>query len=522
MKKVIGKTCLFLAAVMVMGTLPAGCGSQPSKPAQEDSTASVAAIEGASKLDISKEVELTMYLLGDPPKDYSLVLDEVNKLMKNDINATLITNWISWGDLQTKYPLVLASGEPFDLIFSADWAFFVEQSQKGAFLPLNDLLPKFAPVSYEELPKDALDQATINGNIFMLPMNCKEVNPHGYVVRGDLRQKYGMPEIKTLDDFGAYLDAVALNEKGIIPYNAGGFDLNMLEASINFSKDWYSDPLSKTLLMFDINDPAYKVFSLYFTPEYEEFAKKMKTWADKGYWSKSVLVNKVNAQDSFLKEKSAALVLNLLNFNQLYMKVKDKYPTWNIEWYSMDQGNTIAVQPYISNGMSVNANSKNPERSLMLLELLRNDKRYFNLTTYGIKGKHYELTADGKITLPAGLDAADNGFPPDAASPWGWRVDKFLKAYANGYPKYNEIRIGLQKQSKVYPLRGFVLNEKTIKSEDAAETNVLQQYAMPVTWGLVDPQKGIEELRQKLKEAGIDKIIRETQKQVDEFLKNNK
>ena len=43
--------------------------------------------------------------------------------------------------------------------------------------------------------------------------------------------------------------------------------------------------------------------------------------------------------------------------------------------------------------MAINASSKNPERALMAIELLRSNEEINKLTWYGIEGEHY--TADG-------------------------------------------------------------------------------------------------------------------------------
>ena len=44
---------------------------------------------------------------------------------------------------------------------------------------------------------------------------------------------------------------------------------------------------------------------------------------------------------------------------------------------------------------AINRNSKNPERAMMLLELLNTDKDLYNLLNFGIKDKHYKIDADG-------------------------------------------------------------------------------------------------------------------------------
>ena len=450
-----------------------------------------------------KNVKLKMYLIGDGAPDYDMVLDEINTLMKNDINATLETSWLVWADWNQRYPLILSSGEQFDMIFSGDWAMYGNQAQKGAFLELNELLPKYAPQSYAEMPPEVWEQVEYNDKLYMLPMNYKEITPQGFVVRGDLRKKYGVGEIKTLDDFGAYLEGASKDPSGIIPYNAGAFDLEMWLNYITLTGD--CDVFSYALALPHANPT--EVNYLVDTPEYLKLLETTRSWFQAGYWSREVLVNKTAARDSLVNGTSAACILGLLNFNELYLKVDAKNPEWELEWYEIAPGSPKRINDYSANGVSISANSKNPERSLMMLELFRNNEEYFDLTTYGIRGKHYELNDQGKLTLPEGVTADTNGFPPDNACPWGWRQDKFYKSYANAWPKYDETLARISETAYFNTVRPFKnMDDSLYKNEQAAIINVRQQYELPMMWGVVDYNTGLPELRQKLEDAGISKV----------------
>lgn len=84
-------------------------------------------------------------------------------------------------------------------------------------MPLEELAPKYAPKSYAELSEDFLDQATINGHMYGFPPTFFQYNCMGYIVRGDLMKKYGMTEIKNMEDYGKYLDNVVKNDPQLDP-----------------------------------------------------------------------------------------------------------------------------------------------------------------------------------------------------------------------------------------------------------------------------------------------------------------
>ena len=142
---------LCLASVLSASLALTGCGSS-------ESTSSSTSGKGA---DTSSPVELNMYLIGSPAKDYDAVLAKFNETAKKDLNCTVKVNWIGFGDFSTKYPLVLASGENIDLIYTSTWLNYYQQAQKGAFMALDEIGPKYAPKSFEAEPKEALKPSNL-------------------------------------------------------------------------------------------------------------------------------------------------------------------------------------------------------------------------------------------------------------------------------------------------------------------------------------------------------------------------
>ena len=65
---------------------------------------------------------------------------------------------------------------------------------------------------------------------------------------------------------------------------------------------------------------------------------------------------------------------------------------------------------------------------------------------------------------------------------------------------------------------GFVFDTSAVTTQLANCQNVRQQYGWPLELGYVDPVEGLEEYKQKLQEAGIDDVIAEAQRQLDEYI----
>ena len=78
--------------------------------------------------------------------------------------------FMSWGEWGTKYPLVFASGEDFDLIYSADWAMYNSQASKQGFYEITpEALKTYAPLK----KCTRTPGARRGGPVYMLPMNYK-------------------------------------------------------------------------------------------------------------------------------------------------------------------------------------------------------------------------------------------------------------------------------------------------------------------------------------------------------------
>ena len=59
-----------------------------------------------------------MYLIGDRPVDNDEVFEKINERLKAEINATIDVKFMSWSEYESKYPLIFASGEEWDIIYT--------------------------------------------------------------------------------------------------------------------------------------------------------------------------------------------------------------------------------------------------------------------------------------------------------------------------------------------------------------------------------------------------------------------
>ncbi len=519
-----------LALTLILTFVLAGCGGSANSNEASSSTPaeSAAASPGASgSVDTSKEVKLKMYLIGEKPKDFDLVYGEVNKLLKQDINATVDVKFLSWAEWGQKYPLLFASGDDFDLIFTANWAQYSTQASKGGFLEITkDMINQYMPKTAANMYPEAWEQAKIDGKVYMLPYNYKEIQGTFMLLRGDLLAKYGLKVEDVMKDSKSiekYNEAFA-NDTKKPPILGGGVTWWGMPMYLPADKmrNWFGvGDMGNYHFYYDGTEASPKVFPFIDTDAFVEGIKVAKEWVDKGIISKSAMVNKSSDGDDFLNGKVPSTGGNLLTMNSKYIAVNEQHPDWKVIAADANYGNPVDMKPFIQGGIAINRASRNPERALMMLDLFRNDERYFNLTTYGIEGKHYKLSDDGKSIVPL---ADNSNFAPDSASPWGWRDDKLYKTIGGGIPDYQTMRDNMLATAISPTLQSFVFDDSNVKNELATINNILEQYEKPMVYGILkqSAEEDVQSLRDRLKKAGSDKVVAEVQKQVDAYVAANK
>ncbi len=533
-KTAISVMMLVLAVTLVLS----GCSSKNDEPspAASSSSASPSAVESASPsasdpnaIDTSEEVRLVGYLLGEAPKGMPAVVDELNKRLKKDINATVEFRYIGWGDFASKYPLVLASGEDLDFIFTADWAFYQQQAAKGAFLELpDDMLNKYMPLHMKAVSPEILKGTKISGKQYMIGTSSPDRKVGVAVIRKDLREKYGLPEIKRFSDIEPYLAAIKKNEPGMLPMNLSSFDLgapyvSLLREKTNYMNLVNSD-VNYTGWGYDMTDSSGTLTDMLsgdLLNLQKEVAKTTKDWYAKGYVNKNAYSNQVRTKDVVCDGKTGVAFGNSVDIQATIAACKAKGIDLELISIFSPDGHEVANSP-LNNGVAVAAPSKHPERTLMFLDKIMEDPAYDYLVYFGIEGKNYEVTEDGKIGLPDGVTATSNDYPPDAAGFWFTNKDLF-KPMADWTPEY----IALKEQLKtalvnpVYNTLSF--NQDKVKSQVANLKQVTSQYFNPIMLGVAkDVDAAFQTLIDKAKAAGYDELLAEEKAQAETFLASNK
>lgn len=475
-------------------------------PKQESSTN-----ESSESGDAVPEVNMVLFS-GSVPKDLKIVEDEINKLTMEKINVKIKLTPINIGNYVQQTNLMLSSNEKVDLMLVASFFGYTSQAAKGQLLPLDDLVDKYGPDIKKVMDKDYLNASKVAGKLYAVPTQRDMASASGIMMRKDLVEKYNIDvnKIKTLDDVESVLKMIKDNEKDItplVPSNPG--------QQPTMIYNWF-DRLGDGLGVLPKYDNNLKVVNLYETDEYAEYVEKMRKWQNEGLLMKNPGTN---------TETGANLVKSNVGFSYLspLKPGVDSQESKNTQMHmvSASLGEPVSTTFGVTTMMwGIPQSSKIPEAAMKFLNLMYQDKELVNLLSWGIEGKHYEKVSETLVKYPEGVDATNNGYNLNMNFAMG---NSFLSYIFEGSdPNLWNQTDEFNKSAIKSKALGFNFDSSQVKTEVTAVTNVVNKYTIGLENGVLDPEMELPKFIKELKAAGIDKIIAEKQKQLDEWAKTQK
>ena len=504
-----------LLVVLMVGAL-AACNQGGTTGAKKDGAADPA--KPASDLPF---VTLTFYMMGEVGEDVEAYHEIFDEWTKRDFNA--VVQWKhcnTWVDYAAKYNLMLTTDATVDLCYSANWINYATYARKDAYLALDDLLPVYAPNVWNDFPEGLWDGVSVDGNIYAVPQYHANYHGEFFWYREDLRKKYDLPDMSSLDLdlLENYMKVVLENEPQF--QFAMPFLYTSQNAMFNAHQTKYIGIDATALNMRAERDNLKNTILYYEQPEYVAFAERMKKWCEMGFWSKSALANADDTDHSDLFAEEIIFVANNAHLDR-----GSGIPEKLIKEGKVDA--EIGFLPWASIGghyygtrsqqdlTCIPASSKNPERALMVFDKMMTNREYYDLNLYGIEGLNYEFDEEGAISH-VNIDTTAHNFD---LCLWALRNDNLaypsvsLWAGRTAWEKENYPKLEYD------PFDGIALELDAVQAEFAAITQVNEEYGKPIEWGLVDdPAAAIENFKQRLETAGMAKFKAEMDRQIAAFI----
>ncbi|WP_234118102.1 ABC transporter substrate-binding protein [Clostridium hydrogenum] len=499
-KKLLG---IFLATVLSVTTLTA-CGSTSES-------------SNSSNKSNADEIVYSYVTFNKLPDQSQLktVEDAIDKITVPKINVKVKLKPLSVSNYSQQISLAIQSGEQLDLFHTlGDLNQYISKNEVA---PLDDLINKYGKETKDIVGSSFLKTTQSNGKTYAIPSYKGVAIAPNLVYRTDIMKALGVDpsSIKSIDDLNALFAKVKEKYPNMIPVAPTNQGYSGVLATLT-GVDYLTDDLFKPTAVL-VGDNT-KVQDYYETDAFKEKVKVARDWYNKGYISKDAATTTTLATELISADKCFSYIASYAG----------KEGGAQISALTGKQIGMIRLgEPYLSttsvNAVSwaIPATSKKQEAAMKFLNLTYSNKDVVNLLVYGVQGQDYVKTDSDHVKYPNGKDP--NSVPYTAQLSCGIIGNQFNQYSVQGQST-NDLKLmeNENKNSAMSKAFGFTFDSSNVKTEYSAVMNVINQYLPGLNCGSLDPNTELPNFIKKLKEAGMDTIVQEKQKQLNEWLSKNK
>ena len=505
---------LGMTAVMTAGLLTGcgGSGNGASAPANDaaqstsetesaDTDSAPAADTGAadSEQDSGEVPTLIWWTVGGTPADdFDEAVAQISDYCEEKIGVRLDVKIAGWGDYDTKMNTIVNAGEYFDIMFTnnTNYSKFVNL---GAFENISDMVQTVAPELYSFIPEKLWSGVQIHGNVYAVPTYKDSSLTQFYYLDDQYVQKYNL-DLSSLKDLQT-LDPIVRTIKEGEGKSLYPLMLNQGTLWNGFFNDYDGLASGIQAIGVRIDDPERKVVCTLEQEDIIEDLELLHSWYVDGIINPYANVvtedSKGNVFGNAQGWPSAVVQWETLQGVEKYDAVKVFGPLYTTETI---QGSMNAI--------SVNSNYK--EEALKVLQLINTDQKFRDLCAYGVEGNHFEYLEDGSVKR--------------LRDDWTWPAYTqgtfFIMSNQEGSDpnQWDEVK-QQNEEAAASTCLGFALDVTNIQNEVSNVNTTWDKYKYDMLTGASDPATAVPKCIEDLKAAGLDTIIAEAQKQIDEFYK---
>ncbi len=422
-------------------------------------------------------------------------------MLKEKLNLMVNFNIVEFGSYEQKMQIVNAGGGEYDVAFTSNWLNnYYLNAERDTYVDITEMLPKYAPNMYRDIAPKYWDGIKIDGKIYGVINQQIFARQSGFLCPKPFVDEFNID----MESINAFADFEPYQRQIIAKYP----DANQLSTLFNSDLAGFASVLGdETPVVIRVDSNEIKVENLIETPEYKEAIELATRWNRDGLIKKSLL-SVDESQGATKRGDTIYRTIQSLSTYKPGVEAEDSL-LHNVEFVYH-----LVGEPVLStNGIAATLNaipntSKHPERALMMLDMVNTDKDLFNLLYHGIEGVNYEKVGENRIKHI-------NRFAP-AAYILG---NQFLAYLYDDQPDDAwEQTKKINDEAKLSPLYGFVPDTTNCSAQVANCKSVVGEYK-GIQQGVGDTEKLYADFVAKLKSAGIDTLIAELQRQIDEWVK---
>ena len=522
-----------LALSMVVGL--SACGNEEvNNKSTEDSTNQIEVSSDSSSTtddqSVSNESEEKEHItikwitqmVSDMPGAKETV-EAMNEYLEDKLNITLDVTFIPSGEYNEQIKTIVASGSDWDLT-SVGGNTFVNFASSGAFMELDEYVDEYLAGAKEALPEAVWDAYTINGQIYGVGPNKDLAERWGVSANQSLIEDTGVSfptdtYWTTMDLVDWFYDLKEARDEKYPQY------ANVPVAGMpNFLSGWfYFDALVGTSAApvvgtniaglpgyRDIADD-YEVFCPYYTGDFKKAVKELSKLIKDG------VIATASDWDPGWEYAKAGKTMSMPGVGLVEVD-PNKSAYYTSALYAA-KGAVLTTSAAQVSGFVVNSECEYPERVLEFVDLLYTDEYLATTVRFGVEGKDWtDNDNDGVIELGERNSNSASRYWYNWYGYWFGNLlaTKTIPGTTDTFmPKLEE----LNNSAVVSQNMGFIANTDNVVNEVAACNSVIAEYMSQ--FKTLTGQENIDELCEnfvtKLKANGMDKIVEEIQKQLDDW-----
>lgn len=454
----------------------------------------------------SEPVHLIWYQIGALQPDHKIVEAQVNAYTAEKIGVTVEIIPINFADYNAKMRNLINTGAKWDLAFSSSWANdYLEISQKGALLPLDELLQLYGKDLLEGIDERFWKAATINGHIYGVPSQKEIGNVPMWVFTKEYVDKYDIPyeELHSLEDLEPWLSLIAEKEPDVVP----------LYLTSEFSAPTYMDKITDPIGI-EYGDETLTVKDVFETERMLTTLQTLHRYFQAGYINEDAAVARDDkAVKRFVTKGDGQPYAATVWGNALGYEVVTS-PIMETQITNASARGALTV---------VSKDCQNPQKAVEFLNLVNTDLYLRNLLNYGIEDVHYTRVE----VEPGEMEGiTDTGYIYDRKvhliENSGYSVPSYVQGGlfttwvldSDPIDKWNTF-VAFNRDSVEAPTFGFDFDGSAVQEQILNLRIILTEYAAALYTGSVDPKVYVPMLVRKLKANGMQDVIDEMQRQID-------
>ena len=465
-------------------------------------------VSGCGQVAKEEPVRLVWWMMtgSEAPADWPEVEAALNAYSAEKIGVTCEFKYYDANQIA----LVSQTGEYFDIAFTSDWwNDFATNVSMGMFRNIREDLDDY-PALRDSVLKSAWGAAASGEGIYAIP-HMKDIAAEVFWILDEeffLKEK-GFPKETRISFSGIepYLEAFKKDYPDDYPIKIsyGG-----LVSWQNALADW----LNMTYLIgldWDAQgtDQEYVVKSALEIPAWQERLRTLHEWYQKGYINRDAAVceSMPRSQAGVVQSGQGWFGAESIWSNAVRRPV----------YIAVFDGPRMSTSTVRGSMTAVSSFSPHWREALALIQLMNTDPWYRETARYGIEGKHYTRNGDGTVTrTPAGVasmsvDAYAQGhytlgaleassFPQISTDPFQWQ--KAMKHYES---------------AQTSSVMGFAPDITPVESECLAIRQIIEEYRRELFTGTSDPDVVLPIMLARMRTAGLDRVLAEFQRQLDDF-----